>query len=140
MTQSGRFSYEGVAVSQDGQQQVPSSIGPMARTLNTLRLVSKTVIGAECWKLDPQLVPMPWKEDVFQRYSQKKLVFGLMLDDGIVRPHPPIERIFKGLCQKLEAAGHELVPWDTSLISECVDLMVRLKAFRNRHAVFLLTS
>nr|AMB48853.1 amidase [Fusarium camptoceras] len=120
---SGRFSYQGVAVSQDGQQQVPSSIGPMARTLNTLTLVSKAVIEAECWKLDPQLLPIPWKEDVFQQYSKKKLVIGLMLDDGVVMPHPPIKRIFNDLCQKLEANGHELVSWDTSLVNECVDLM-----------------
>jgi Asp-tRNA(Asn)/Glu-tRNA(Gln) amidotransferase A subunit family amidase len=97
----------------------------MARTLSTLTLASKAVIEAECWTLDPQLPPMPWREDVFQQYSQKSLVVGIMLDDGTVKVHPPVERIFKEFCQKLEAAGHELVPWDTSLNSDCIKLMVR---------------
>ncbi|KAH7325544.1 amidase [Stachybotrys elegans] len=119
---SGRFSYEGVAVSQDGQHQIPSVVGPMARTLNTLTLASKAVIETECWRLDPQLPPMPWREDVFQRYSQKPLVFGVMVDDGTVKVHPPIERVFKELCEKLVAAGHELVPWNTSLNSDCIKI------------------
>ncbi|KAF5672323.1 amidase [Fusarium heterosporum] len=34
-----------------------------------------------------------------------------------------LERVFKDLSQKLEAAGHELVPWDISSVAECADLM-----------------
>ncbi|KAF0645975.1 hypothetical protein FPSE5266_08135 [Fusarium pseudograminearum] len=120
---SGRFSYEAVAVSQDGQQQIPSVVGPMARTLSTITLASKAMIEAECWRLDPQLPPMPWREDVFQEYLQKPLVIGIMVDDGTVKVHPPIERVFKEFCKKLEAAGHELVPWDTSLNADCIKIM-----------------
>ncbi|KAH7041519.1 amidase [Microdochium trichocladiopsis] len=120
---SGRFSYEGVEVSQDGQHQIPSAVGPMARTLNTLTLASKAVIEAACWTLDPQMPPMPWRDDVFQQYSQKSLVVGIMVDDGMVKVHPPVERVFDEVCQKLEAAGHELIPWDTSLNADCIKLM-----------------
>ncbi|EFQ35744.1 amidase [Colletotrichum graminicola] len=120
---SGRFSYEGVANSQDGQIQIPSAVGPMARTLNTLTLASKAVIEAEAWRLDPQIPPLPWRDDVFRQYSQKPLVIGVMVDNGIVKVHPPIERVFTEFCQKLEAAGHELVPWDTSLNVDCIKLM-----------------
>jgi amidase len=97
----------------------------MARTLSTIILASKAVIEAECWRLDPQLPPMPWRESVFQEYLQKPLVFGIMVDDGTVKVHPPVERVFKEFCQKLEAAGHELVSWDTSLNADCNNIMVR---------------
>ncbi|KAK0388785.1 hypothetical protein NLU13_5028 [Sarocladium strictum] len=120
---SARFSYEGVAVSQDGQHQIPSVVGPMARTLNTLTSASKAILEAKSWTLDPQLPPVPWKEDVYQEYLRKPLVVGVMVDDGTVRVHPPIERIFREFCAKLEAAGHELVPWDTSLNLGCIKIM-----------------
>jgi Asp-tRNA(Asn)/Glu-tRNA(Gln) amidotransferase A subunit family amidase len=112
----------------------------MARTLDTLTQVSKAVIEAESWTLDPQLPPVPWKEDAFRQYSQKKLVIGLMPDDGIVRPHPPVERVFKELSQKLEAAGHELVSWDTSLNAECVDLVVSTTPLRGQTSIHVLIS
>lgn len=97
----------------------------MARTLNTLTLAMKAVIQAETWTTDPQLPPLPWREDIFQEFFKKSLVIGLMLDDGRVKVHPPIERIFRELCRKLEAAGHELVQWDTSLNPDCISIMVR---------------
>lgn len=106
----------------------------MARSLNTLTLASKAVIEAESWRLDPQLPPMPWRDDIFQQYSQKPLVFGIMLDDGTVKVHPPVERVFLEFCQKLEAAGHELVPWDISLNAECIKLMVRPAPFGGKLA------
>ena len=75
--------------------------------------------------MDPQLPPLAWREEIFQEFKQKPLVIGLMLDDGKVKVHPPIERIFREICQKLEAAGHELVQWDTSLNPEVVSIIVR---------------
>ncbi|KAF4496733.1 general amidase [Fusarium agapanthi] len=46
-----------------------------------------------------------------------------MLDDGMVKVHPPIERVFRDLIIKLEAAGHEVVQWDSSLNSSIIDIM-----------------
>lgn len=74
--------------------------------------------------MDPQLAPIPWKDGVFQDYSKRSLVIGLMPDDGLVRVHPPVKRAFDELCKKLEAAGHELVSWDTSLNEQCIKIMV----------------
>jgi amidase len=111
-------------VSQDGQHQIPSSVGPMARTLASLTMATKAVIDAESWKLDPRVPPIPWREEEYKSFSDRPLVIGIMGDDGKVKPHPPVDRIFKGLCEKLKAAGHELVPWDTSMNARCIELMV----------------
>jgi Asp-tRNA(Asn)/Glu-tRNA(Gln) amidotransferase A subunit family amidase len=42
------------------------------------------------------------------------MVIGLIIDDGVVKVHPPIERTLCQLAAKLEKSGHEVVPWDTS--------------------------
>ncbi|KAK2693027.1 Amidase 2 [Fusarium oxysporum] len=120
---SGRLSYRGVEVTLEGQQHIPSAVGPMARTLNSLKLVTKLAIEAEPWTMDPQLPPLPWREDLFQNFVTRRLVIGSMLDDGMVKVHPPVERVFRNLVAKLEAAGHEVIEWDSSLNSSIIDIM-----------------
>lgn len=119
------MSYQGVAVSTEGQQHVPSAVGPMARSLSSLSLVTKAVIGSESWKSDPQLPPLPWKENEFQTFSHRPLVIGVLLDDGVVKVHPPVERVLKETVEKLINAGHEIVEWDASLHADCISIMVR---------------
>ncbi|KXJ87175.1 amidase [Microdochium bolleyi] len=120
---SGRLSYRGVSVTLDGQQHVPSSVGPMARSLSALAEVMKLAIEAEPWTTDPLIPPLPWREKVFQEFCTRKLVIGTMLDDGMVRPHPPIERVFSDLAAKLRAAGHGLVEWSSSANADCIQIM-----------------
>ncbi|OBS26059.1 hypothetical protein FPOA_00003 [Fusarium poae] len=120
---SGRMTYRGVEVTLDGQQHIPSSVGPMARTLNSLILATRLAIEAEPWNIDPLLPPLPWKEPVFQTFSKRPLVIGALLDDGFVKVHPPIERVFYQLIEKLKTAGHEVVDWDSSLHPEFINIM-----------------
>ncbi|EXM07439.1 hypothetical protein FOIG_02450 [Fusarium odoratissimum NRRL 54006] len=120
---SGRLSYRGVEVTLEGQQHIPSAVGPMARTLNSLKLVTKLAIEAEPWTMDPQLPPLPWRENLFQNFVTRRLVIGSMLDDGMIKVHPPVERVFRNLVAKLEAAGHEVIEWDSSLNSSIIDIM-----------------
>lgn len=116
--------YQGVEVSTEGQQHIPSAIGPMARSLSSLTAVTKTVIETELWTKDAQLPPMPWKQHIFEAFAQRPLVIGIMPDDGVVKVHPPVERVFKDAVAKLQAAGHEIVQWDTSLNAHCIAIMV----------------
>jgi len=87
-------------------------------------LITRHVIEAATWNTDPQLPPIPWRTDSFDEFSKRPLVIGTMLDDGVVRVHPPIERVFKDVVSKLQEAGHETVEWDTSLNQECIAIMV----------------
>lgn len=129
---SGRMPYQGVSVSTDGQQHIPSAIGPMARSLRSLTTVTKAVIKTKLWTKDAQLPPMPWQESVLEEFSQRPLVIGIMPDDGVVRVHPPIERVFKDAVARLEDAGHEILQWDTSLNAHCIAIMVSWVATRKR--------
>ncbi|GAB7330597.1 hypothetical protein MBLNU13_g02179t1 [Cladosporium sp. NU13] len=120
---SGRMPYQGVAVSTEGQQHVPSAIGPMARSLRSLSMVTQAVIETKLWTTDSQLPLMPWQGSVFKDFSQRPLVIGVMPDDGVVRVHPPVERVFNDTVAKLRQAGHEIVQWPTSLNAYCVAIM-----------------
>ncbi|EPE36703.1 Amidase signature (AS) enzyme [Glarea lozoyensis ATCC 20868] len=120
---SARLPYQGVPVSTEGQEHVPSAIGPMTRSLSSMTTVTKAVLTAQPWMLDPRVVPIPWREDEYLSVQNRPLVIGIMLDDGVVRAHPPIERALKELAAKLEAAGHELVNWEPSLHKESIDIM-----------------
>ncbi|KAJ6145165.1 hypothetical protein N7470_009060 [Penicillium chermesinum] len=104
---SGRFPYEGAPVSLEGQDYVPSVVGPMARDLDTICHITKLVTDARPWDLDPRCTPIFWNEDIFQKIQTRPLVIGLMRDDGVVRVHPPIARVLEELAAVLEADGHE---------------------------------
>lgn len=119
------MSYQGVSVSTEGQQHVPSAIGPLARCLSSLTLTTKAVINANPSLADPQCVPVPWREDVYHEYSSRKLVIGVISDDGVVKTHPPIDRTLHEVVTLLRDAGHEIVEWNSTLHAECIAVMVR---------------
>ena len=55
----------------------------------------KAIIGREPWKLDPLVIRKPWDEDAYQLVEHgrgRQLCFALQEDDGIVLPHPPVQR------------------------------------------------
>jgi Asp-tRNA(Asn)/Glu-tRNA(Gln) amidotransferase A subunit family amidase len=86
----------------------------------------QTVVDAKPWSLDPKVTPIPWRQESFEEPQTKRsLTVGVLLDDGVVRVHPPIERLLKELEGKLKAAGHEIVIWNSSGHKECIEIMVR---------------
>ncbi|KAK9456947.1 amidase signature domain-containing protein [Dipodascopsis uninucleata] len=108
-----RIPYEGVPVTIDGQEHVPSVIGPMTRNLDSLISITKTVIDNEPWTLDPKCIPIPWRQEDYDEITKRpKLVFGVMKDDGVVRVHPPIARVLDEAVEKIKAAGHEVIEWN----------------------------
>ncbi|BGP26690.1 fatty-acid amide hydrolase [Rhodotorula toruloides] len=84
--------------------------GPLARSIPDLELLLRSVISSEPWKIDPTCVPMPWKPVTYDR----PLRIGVLRDNGMVRPHPPIRRVLDETVAKLKAAGHEVIDWDVA--------------------------
>ncbi|KAL1963160.1 hypothetical protein VTN77DRAFT_8593 [Rasamsonia byssochlamydoides] len=120
---SSRLPYQGVPVSTEGQEHVPSAVGTMARDLSTICYISRLLADSKPWTMDPRCSPLPWNEAAFQEIQSRPLVIGLILDDGVVKVHPPIERALREVCEALKAQGHEIVPWDTSDHAECIEIM-----------------
>ncbi|KAJ5986790.1 hypothetical protein N7451_011155 [Penicillium sp. IBT 35674x] len=120
---SSRFPYEGVPVSTEGQEHVPSAVGPMTRDLQSLSYITRLVTNARPWDLDPRCTPLPWHETKFEEIQTRPMVIGLIMDDGVVKVHPPIARALEELAAKLKSAGHEVLVWDTSDHAACIELM-----------------
>ncbi|KIX98735.1 uncharacterized protein Z520_05196 [Fonsecaea multimorphosa CBS 102226] len=120
---SPRLPYRRVAVSTEGQEHVPSSVGPMTRSLSSLCTVMKCVLESKPWTLDPKVVPIPWRQDVCDEVQSRPLTIGVLVDDGVVKVHPPIERLLGELVDKIRGAGHEIVKWDPTGHRECIEIM-----------------
>lgn len=111
-------------MSTDGQEHVPSVIGPMSRTIDSLIAVTKAVIDSAPWDHDPKCSPVPWRTEIFEDAQSRPLRIAVMKDDGVVRPHPPVARVLDEVVAKLRRAGHDIVPWNPgSLHQECIAIM-----------------
>lgn len=60
---------------------------------------------------------------MFREIQSRPLVIGLIVDDGVVRVHPPIERALQQLSEQLKTAGHEIVHWNTDGHDELIEIM-----------------
>ncbi|KAI2630838.1 amidase [Hypoxylon sp. NC1633] len=105
----GRFPTLGCRSGMPGQEAVNSVNGPLTRTLADLALYCEAVVGASPWRLDPRCLPIPWRAVALP----PKLRFGVMWDDGMAQPTPPVTRALRHAVARLEAAGHEVVEWSS---------------------------
>jgi Amidase len=68
----------------------------------------KAVTDCKPWEEEPGLVPLPWKKTV----PAKSFTVGVLWDDGIARPHPPIQQALKTAVYKMKAAAIKMVDWE----------------------------
>ncbi|KAH4340693.1 amidase [Parastagonospora nodorum] len=120
---TGRLPYHGMANSMDGQNSILSVVGPLGTTASSLRLITQTFLDQKPWEVDPMVHEIPWRYTEENSINENihdgrgmvkkggKLCFGVMKSDGVVQPTPPVRRAVDILVQKLEAAGHEVIPW-----------------------------
>ncbi|KAF1984471.1 acetamidase, partial [Aulographum hederae CBS 113979] len=120
---SGRLPYAGLTNSTDGQEHVPSVVGPLARSLSSITLAVRSVIDTNPWLHDPKCHPLQWRGEIHDEVQTRKLTVGVLLDDGVVKVHPPIKRIILHVASKLKDQGHEIIEWTSDLHSEVVDVM-----------------
>lgn len=89
----------------------------MSTSLDTIKLWSETVVRAEHWNEDPKVLPIPWRDVRLP----DRLSIGIVYDDGLVTPHPPIQRGLREVARALEEAGHEVItfkPYDVMQAGE----------------------
>ncbi|KAI0482029.1 amidase [Xylariaceae sp. FL0804] len=120
---SSRLPYYGAPVSTEGQEHVPSSVGPLARSLSTLDFIMRELIHSEPWEHDARCAPKAWDQETLDAFKTKPLTIGILVDDGVVRPHPPVTRVLLDLVQKLKGAGHEVIDWDPRFHAECIQVL-----------------
>ncbi|EME85207.1 uncharacterized protein MYCFIDRAFT_54362 [Pseudocercospora fijiensis CIRAD86] len=124
---STRFPYLGIANSMEGQTIVRSSIGVMGHTIPDLRLLTKTILSLEPWNSDPNVVPIPWRQEmetqIRDKIREKNLVFGVIRNDGIVTPHPPILRAVDETVAALKANGYKVIEISPPSHSEAFQIL-----------------
>lgn len=70
----------------------------------------KNILSSEPWQHDPLTIRKKWSEDEYHLVEHgggKELCFGVLWDDGIVKPHPPVLRGMKTTKEALIRAGHK---------------------------------
>lgn len=106
---SNRLPTYGVLNSLDGQESVPSAFGPLSTSLSGITTLVRGILSQEPWNYCPNTVPKPWTTNDYTLESRgggKDLCFGLMWDEGSVKPLPPVHRALEMTKKALEAAGH----------------------------------
>lgn len=119
---AGRFPVRNCRSGMPGQEAVASVNGPLAPTLEDVKLYSKSVIDGQPWLRDPKCLPIPWRDIELPQ----KLRIGVMWHDGVVQPTAPVTRALKHTVAKLKAAGHEIVEWDNFDQAEGALLLQRM--------------
>jgi len=94
----------------------------MGKTLRDITMYSKAIVDAECWKLDPKMLPIPWRPVDLP----KKLKIAVLYNDGICLPTPPVTRALKETAVKLKKAGHEVLAWNPKLHAKAIELLGRM--------------
>ncbi|KAI9063035.1 general amidase [Trametes sanguinea] len=120
---SHRMPSYGIVNSLDGQDSIPTAIGPLTISLSGVTAFIRGILEMEPWRFCPNTVPKPWVQDEYllkNRDEGKKLCFGIMWDEGSVRPQPPVLRALGMTKKALEAAGHKVIEWKSLRHAEYV--------------------
>lgn len=120
----GRVPYRHVVTSFVGQEAVRSTAGPMCRSVEDVELFMKTVAASEPWLQDPQIVPIPWRDEA--AVLPRQLCFGIAFSDGKSRSSPPITRALNMVKTALEAAGHKVIEYIPHECGETLFMIQRL--------------
>jgi amidase len=117
----GRFPHFDARSGLAGQESIGSVHGPMARSIADLRLFTDNVANASPWLKDPKCIPMPWRS--VELKSKPKI--GVLWDNGMVHPTPPVTRALKTVVDKLKSKGYDIVDWPATGHEEANTLVGR---------------
>ncbi|RFU25495.1 hypothetical protein B7463_g10841, partial [Scytalidium lignicola] len=98
----------GVSVPRSGSESVNAGLGPLAKTVAGLELWLQAQLLSEPWNNVQNCIPMSWKSSEAQRV-QESVKIGVIWDDGIVKPTPPVKRALQIVINALSEAGHIVI-------------------------------
>ncbi|XP_078264061.1 vitamin D3 hydroxylase-associated protein-like [Rhinoraja longicauda] len=104
---ASRLSKKGLTVNTSGQKTVESSVGPLARDVDSLAYCMKALLCDEMFELDPHVPPMPFDDMIYTAIKPMKI--GYFESDGYWIPSPSMKRAVLETKQLLTDAGHTLI-------------------------------
>ncbi|KAG5727460.1 Acetamidase [Termitomyces sp. T112] len=111
---TGRIPYAGSVNSLDGLETIPSILGPLSNSIHGLKMFIQGVLSQESWLRDPLVIRKSWSQELYNLVEHgggKELCFGIMWNDGLLVPHPPIMRGLETAKNALIKAGHKVIDW-----------------------------
>lgn len=102
------------------QEAIECVLGPMSNSVDDLELFMKHYVASKPWNYDQQCLPIPWKEVPIPKPSE--LTIGIVYDDGVVKPHPPVLRALKKVEEELKAAGVNVITWEPHRVYEAAEV------------------
>ncbi|KAB5554879.1 amidase signature domain-containing protein [Coniochaeta sp. 2T2.1] len=128
-----RLSFRDCANTAPGQYTCRCTIGVMGTSLDGVRLGFKALLSTQPWIKDPAVVPIPYRQDIFNAYSSRgsgaaarPLKVGVFWNDGVVEPHPPVRRGLRLLAESIKNAGHKIVNWNPPSHTEGCKVHLRM--------------
>lgn len=107
-----------------GQEAIAGAIGPMCRSARDMSLCIETILAAEPWRLDSSQVGMKWRPEEVTWKGGAKPRIGVMWDDGVVVPQPPMLKALKEAVSKLRDVGCEVIDYKPFGQAEAWDIIV----------------
>ncbi|KAL9091934.1 MAG: hypothetical protein Q9165_004686 [Trypethelium subeluteriae] len=104
MPSVGRVPYESSAKEQE--YIVLPVAGPLASSLGSVELLMEALSEGRAWDMHPRLLPVPWRKEM-ATMPQRKIKVGIVRDDGVVKPQPPVSRAVRVIEDVLGKGGHE---------------------------------
>ncbi|THH34184.1 hypothetical protein EUX98_g66 [Antrodiella citrinella] len=111
---SQRVPTYGMVNALEGQDVVPTVAGPLSASISGLKAFMHTILSSRPWTVDPNVIRKPWDSDAYalkEHGDGQGLCFGVIWDDGHLKPHPPINRALQMAKLALEKAGHTVIDW-----------------------------
>ncbi|CAE7143103.1 unnamed protein product [Rhizoctonia solani] len=122
---SHRLPASGLVGSYKGKENINIVIGPMAHSTRDIELFFQVISSYEPWNIDPSTLTIPWNSALAEPKAEK-LVIGLLVDDGVVAPHPPIVDCLNKTRDALVAAGHEVIDFQPFEHMQAFELLIKL--------------
>ncbi|KAG7326172.1 hypothetical protein KOW79_009573 [Hemibagrus wyckioides] len=102
-----RISMLGLSSGVKGTKTALSSVGPLARDVDSLALCMRALLCTDMFTLDPTVPPIPFNQQVYE--STEPLRIGYYENDGYLQPSPSMSRALRETKELLEQAGHTLI-------------------------------
>lgn len=114
-----RLSYRNVANVIPGETTYSSTVGVLGTSIDAIHLVFSSIMSTEPWTRDPNLVPIPWRQNLADETLARSdalgkangklpLKLGIYWTDQVVTPHPPIARGLHLVVDAVKKAGHKV--------------------------------
>uniref|UniRef100_A0AAR2L810 Fatty-acid amide hydrolase 1 n=1 Tax=Pygocentrus nattereri TaxID=42514 RepID=A0AAR2L810_PYGNA len=115
---SNRISLRGANSCVKGIKSVTSSIGPMARDVESLALCMRALLCEDMFTLDPTVPPLPFNQQLYE--NTDRLRIGYYENDGYLQPSPSMARAFQETKKLLEQAGHTVSTFNENELNSCI--------------------